>query len=116
MYFEMQLNLRNTFLPPPTSLSLIANSCLFHHAYTTVNDFERGRDGFTKKIAVLLDFVQMRGGRALPKFFVQKWYKLSKGAGSFHIHRKTMKELGSLAVLGIREQPNLAQNLVTHRH
>ena len=41
-----------------------------------------------------------------------KW----KGAGSFHIHRKTMKELGALAVLGVREQPNLAQNLVTHRH
>ena len=39
-----------------------------------------------------------------------------KGAGSFHIHRKTMKELCILAVLGIREQPNLAQNLVTHRH
>ena len=39
-----------------------------------------------------------------------------KGAGSFHIHRKTMKELGTLAVLGVREQPNLAQNLVTHRH
>ena len=37
-----------------------------------------------------------------------------KGAGSFHIHRKTMKELGTLAVLGVREQPNLAQNLVTH--
>ena len=39
-----------------------------------------------------------------------------KGPGSFHIHRKTMKELCILAVLGIREQPNLAQNLVTHRH
>ena len=39
-----------------------------------------------------------------------------KGAGSFHIHRKTIKELGTLAVLGVREQPNLAQNLVTHRH
>ena len=39
-----------------------------------------------------------------------------KGAGSFHIHRKTMKELGALAVQGVREQPNLAQNLVTHRH
>ena len=39
-----------------------------------------------------------------------------KGAGSFHIHRETMKELCILAVLGIREQPNLAQNLVTHRH
>ena len=39
-----------------------------------------------------------------------------KGAGSFHIHRKTMKELGTLAVLGVREQPNLAQNLVTLRH
>ena len=33
-----------------------------------------------------------------------------KGAGSFHIHRKTMKELCTLAVLGVREQPNLAQN------
>ena len=39
-----------------------------------------------------------------------------KGAGSFHLHRKTVKELGTLAVLGVREQPNLAQNLVTHRH
>ena len=39
-----------------------------------------------------------------------------KGAGSFHIHRKTMKDLWALAVLGIRERPNLAQNLVTHRH
>ena len=39
-----------------------------------------------------------------------------KGAGSFHIHRKTMKELCILAVLGIWERPNLAQNLVTHRH
>ena len=39
-----------------------------------------------------------------------------KGAGSFHIHRKTEKELGTLAVLGVRERPNLAQNLVTHRH
>ena len=25
---------------------------------------------YEKKVAVLLDFVQMRGGRALPKFFV----------------------------------------------
>ena len=41
---------------------------------------------------------------------------VSKGAGSFHIHRKTIKELGALAVPGVREQPNLAQNLVTHRH
>ena len=41
---------------------------------------------------------------------------LYKGAGSFHIHRKTMRELCILAVLGIRERPNLAQNLVTHRH
>ena len=68
------------------------------------------RDGLPKKVAVLLDFVQMRGGRALPKFFVQfsriywvnlgmgregetpaqifwhigvkkKWYKLSKLGG-----------------------------------
>ena len=36
--------------------------------------------------------------------------------GSFHIHCKTVKELGALAVLGIRERRNLAQNLVTHRH
>ena len=43
-------------------------------------------------------------------------YPNVKGAGSFHIHRKTIKELGTLAVLGVREQPNLAQNLVTHRH
>ena len=29
------------------------------------------REGFTKnKLAVLLDFVQMRGGRAMPKYFV----------------------------------------------
>ena len=30
----------------------------------------RVREGLPKKVAVLLDFVQMRGGRALPKFFV----------------------------------------------
>ena len=39
-----------------------------------------------------------------------------KGAGSFHIHRKTMKELGALAAPGIRERPNLVENLVGHRH
>ena len=39
-----------------------------------------------------------------------------KGAGSFHIHHKTMKDLWILAVLGVREQPNLAYNLVTRRH
>ena len=39
-----------------------------------------------------------------------------KGAGCFHIHRKTMKDLWILAVVGVREQPNLAHNLVTHRH
>ena len=39
-----------------------------------------------------------------------------KGAGSFHIHRETMKDLWILAVLGVREQPNLAYNLVTRRH
>ena len=44
------------------------------------------------------------------------WSSVLKGAGSFHIHRKTMKELGTLALLGIRERPNLAQNLVTHWH
>ena len=49
-----------------------------------------------------------------PKIWSCKFF--DKGAGSFHIHRKTMKELGTLAVLGVREQPNLAQNLVTHRH
>ena len=38
-----------------------------------------------------------------------------KGPGSFHIHRKTMKELGTLAVLDVREQLNLSQKLVTHR-
>ena len=40
----------------------------------------------------------------------------NKGAGSFHIHRKTMKDLWILAVLGVWEQPNLASNLVTNRH
>ena len=39
---------------------------------------------------------------------------LTKGAGSFHIQRKTMKDLWALAFLGVREQPNLAQNLFTH--
>ena len=39
---------------------------------------------------------------------------IPKGAGSFHIHRKTMKDLWALAVLGVREHPNLAQDLVTH--
>ena len=38
-----------------------------------------------------------------------------KGAGSFHKHRKTMKDLWILAVLGVREQPNLAQILGTPR-
>ena len=33
-------------------------------------DCEALREGLPKKIAVLLDFVQLRGGRALPKFFV----------------------------------------------
>ena len=47
---------------------------------------------------------------------VEHHYNLCKGAGSFHIHRKTMKEFCTLAALGVREQPNLAQNLVTHRH
>ena len=28
---------------------------------------------------------------------------MPKGAGSFHIHRKTMKDLCALAVLGVRE-------------
>ena len=40
------------------------------------------RDGLPKKIAVLLDFVQMRGGRALPKFFVhfsQTVYRVNLG-------------------------------------
>ena len=36
-----------------------------------------------------------------------------KGAGSFHTHRKTVKDFGALAVLGIRERPNLAHTLVT---
>ena len=39
-----------------------------------------------------------------------------KGAGSFHIHRKTNKELGALLLQGIWERPNLAHNLVTRRH
>ena len=38
----------------------------------------------------------------------------SKGAASFHIHRKTIKDLWALAVLCVRELPNLAQNLVIH--
>ena len=38
-------------------------------------------------------------------------YPMQKGPGSFHIHRKTMKELCALAVLGIWEQPNLAKNI-----
>ena len=36
----------------------------FHYHLHTLGE------GFTKKDAVLLDFVQMRGGRALPQFFV----------------------------------------------
>ena len=44
------------------------------------------------------------------------WVMTSKGTGSFHIHHKTMKDLWALAVLGVREQPNMAHNLVTHRH
>ena len=46
--------------------------------------------------------------------FKVSWSSKQKGAGSFHIHRKTMKDLWALAVLGVRELPNLAQNLVTH--
>ena len=54
-----------------------------------------------------------------PKIEIENYFKSCgikslKGAGSFHIHRKTMKDLWALAVLGVREQPNLAQNLVTH--
>ena len=49
-------------------------------------------------------------------FAIRKTLTGRKGAGSFHIYRKTMKYLWILAVLGVREQPNLAQNLVTHRH
>ena len=64
--------------------------------------------------------MQVAGGPILEKgLMATSFYlgtPLSKGAGSFHIHRKTMKDLGILAVLGVREQPNLAQNLVTHRH
>ena len=50
-------------------------------------------------------------GRKYTRIALKQYFK---GAGSFHIHRKTMKELGILAVLGVREQPNLAHNLVTH--
>ena len=49
-------------------------------------------------------------------YFASRTLSKTKGAGSFHIPRKTMKEMCTLAVLGVREQPNLAQNLVTHRH
>ena len=48
---------------------------------------------------------------------IQNLYPITiryKGAGSFQIHRKTMKDLWALAVLSVREQPNLAQDLVTH--
>ena len=44
------------------------------------------------------------------------WSQMSKGAGSFHIHHKAMKELCAMAVLGIWERPNLTQNFVTHAH
>ena len=52
----------------------------------------------------------------IDRLFTHVQVQTIKGAGSFHIQCKTMKELGALAVLGIRERPNLAQNLVTHRH
>ena len=32
------------------------------------------------------------------------------GVGSFQIHRKTMIDLGALAVIGIQERPYLAHN------
>ena len=41
--------------------------------------------------------------------------RISWLGGSIPIHRKTMKDLGVLAVLGIRERPNLAHNIVYHR-
>ena len=34
-------------------------------------------------------------------FLPKSLFHLVKGAGSFHIHRKTMKELGTLAVLDV---------------
>ena len=50
---------------------------------------------------------------------IQNLYPITiryKGAGSLHIHRKTMNELATMAVLGNREQPNYAHNFVTHKH
>ena len=38
--------------------------------FWTGKEYQSVREGFTKKVALLLDFVQMGGGRALPKFFV----------------------------------------------
>ena len=64
---------------------------------------------------ILPDILKMKHFN-IGELFDRIWTISKKGAGSFHIHRKIMKELGALAVLGIRERPNLAQNLVTHRH
>ena len=80
---------------------------------------EKVRKGLGQELTVagniLPDILKMKHFN-IGELFDRIWTISKKGAGSFHIHRKIMKELGALAVLGIRERPNLAQNLVTHRH
>ena len=48
----------------PSGLRRSAAPCRLTLPHTTLGKVSR------KKVAVLLDYVQMRGGRALPKFFV----------------------------------------------
>ena len=73
------------------------------------------QQAFAKSSLSSLEPIRDQGERKSSKP-IDDWNENCKGAGSFHIHRKTLKELGAPAVLGIRERPNLAQNLVTHRH
>ena len=56
------------------------------------------RDGLPKKIAVLLDFVQMRGGRALPKFFVHfspSVYDSMSDLGEIRVYQRADFQSGS---------------------
>ena len=70
------LSLQSRLLSRDDSLFKYTNWPLFQwirpdwsHVSACASLYNHSRDGFPKKVAVLLDFVQMRGG-ALPNFFV----------------------------------------------
>ena len=96
-------------LPPEYGPLEPAGHNLFHHVRK--NDWRPWH--FVRPLRQVVAFLWAPVS-SYPTHTAFLWF--DKGAGSFHIHRKTMKELCILAVLGVREQPNLAQNLVTHRH